>query len=172
MVMRYLKLKITLFTIVFVLILSLTSIKIKSFIITKKSEDKIVYVDKIKDNEKIIFSYIHSVSKTPIKEILYINGENISLQEVRYIDQGGAGMPEFTWDDEKFEKEGNEFVIKNFKRYFDHIPITVQKDYRDKLTFENKTLKLDEIISGNGIADIKVRDLSILEFFIYKFEGL
>lgn len=170
--MRHLKFKITLFAIVIILVLSLTLIKIKSFVITKNHESKVVYIDKIKDGEQIIFSYIHSVSKTPIKEILYIDGENISLQEVRYIDQGGAGMPEFTWGDEKFEKDGNEFVIKNFKRDFEHIPITVQKEYKDRLTFENKTLGLDEIIGGNGIADIKVSDLSMGKFFVYKLMGL
>lgn len=169
MMMRVFKRGLIFVFIIIIVVLFLSLFKIKCFVITKNHEDKVVYINEVKDGEKIVFSYIHSVSNTPINEILYIDGDKISLQEVRYIDQGGAGMPEFTWGDEVFEKEGKEFVIKNFRRDFEHIPITVQKEYKDILTFENKTLKLDEIIGGNGVADIRVRDLSILKFLLYKF---
>ncbi len=165
--MRSKKNKFIVLGLIILMIASLNFWRVNTFFIKDKNH-KVVYSEKIKEGTKFTFEYIHSVSKTPIEEELEIKNGCFKLIEVRYIDQGGAGMPEFSYGEEKFEKVGDKFIISNFDRVFQTIPITVQTKYKDTLVFENITLKLDELLEGNGTAILFTDNISIMKFLYYK----
>lgn len=119
----------------------------------------------MKDGEVFIASNIHSVSLTPLKEYLYPLDGKIALKEVRYVDQGGAGMPEYQWgSNEKFENKGDYFVISGFDRSFKDLIINVQKDYDNKLLFPSKGQKellLTDYVKDQSRVVLKIERLTI-----------
>jgi len=110
----------------------------------------VLFKHQIGPETAIKFSYIHSVSLTPIDEYLDVTIDGFLLRKVEYIDQGGAGMPEFTWDDQQFTIENGKFVIKGFDRFFESIVINVQKKYADVITIGNQKIDLYTLLGENG----------------------
>lgn len=119
----------------------------------------------MKEGEVFIASNIHSVSLTPLKEYFYPADGKIALQEVRYVDQGGAGMPEYEWgSNEKFENKGDYFVISGFDRSFKELIINVQKDYDNKLLFPNKgqrEIKFIDFVKDQSRVALKIERLTL-----------
>jgi len=120
---------------------------------------KVLFKHEIKPEMVVIFSYIHSVSLTPIEEYLDVNARGYVLRKVTYIDQGGAGMPEFAFGDQQFTIEDNTFVIKGFDRFFESITINVQKEYKDEIAVDNHILDLSMLLGKNGriVLDVEKR---------------
>lgn len=112
-----------------------------------KAHGQILRVLPIKDGEVFILTSIHSVSKTPIEEFIYPEEGAMKLKEVRYVDQGGAGMPEYNWGTkEKFENKGDYFVISGFDRSFKELVLNIQILYKNKLTIGRKELDLTNVV--------------------------
>ncbi len=151
------------------IIIVLMLIQVKVILLTQNSEQRLLFIRKVESGEQFSFSYIHSVSKTPITEVLEITDDNtFKVNEVQYIDQGGAGMPEYSWDDEVFEYREGKFILSNFSRIYPQINLTVQKKYKDKLLFNNETIELSNYIGDIGCVNLKASNVSLLRFILYK----
>ena len=110
----------------------------------------VLFKHEIKPEMVVIFRYIHSVSLTPIEEYLDVNAQGYTLRKVTYIDQGGAGMPEFAFGDQQFTIEDNTFVIKGFDRFFESITINAHEEYKDEIVVDNHNLDLSMLLGKNG----------------------
>jgi hypothetical protein len=109
-------------------------------------DNKTLAIKEYSDGDMLEFSYIHSVSKTPITEFLEIIPDGFMLRKVIYEDQGGAGMPEYASGNQEFYvDEDGKFVIDGFTRHFDSIDINVQEKYNDKIRINEKTIDLYSI---------------------------
>ncbi|WP_105619498.1 DUF1850 domain-containing protein [Vallitalea okinawensis] len=146
-------------------------IPIQCFVITDLEKNHIVKVIPIIEDEIVVYRYIHSVSKTPIEEYLVAINKEIALQEVRYIDQGGAGMPEYGYGDEEFENMGDYFVIRNFNRSFEEVVINVQDKYENEFIFEDSRVFLPDVIENNKRILIKIDDLPRGQIWLTRFKG-
>ena len=124
------------------------------------------HVSRVSNGDPIVFSYIHSVSKTPIEETLEVSKGLIHLVKVSYIDQGGAGMPEFGWGSEKFKIEDGKFVLEGFQRDFQQINITVQRAYDDRLKIGDHDVELIGIAKeGENISVACERKVAVVYVF-------
>ncbi len=119
-------------------------------VIRSEETNKPLFTQVVEPNMTIKFSYIHSVSVSPIEEFLEVTSEGYILRKVVYIDQGGAGMPEFAFGDQEFVIDDNKFVIQGFDRFFESIVINVQKKYEDKITLADNEIDLYKLLNKNG----------------------
>lgn len=75
-------------------------------------------------DRKFTLSFIHSVQKTPVYEIYYIDdNNNLILKETRYYSLG-VGLP-FTAESGHFSNENGEFRITGLNRKFPSISMMV-----------------------------------------------
>jgi len=159
----------TKFIVVIIIILLFLLCRQRVFTVFDQNENVVKYIQKVNIGDKIEFNYIHSVSKTPITETLEIQNGVLALNKVEYIDQGGAGMPEFPRGKEVFEVKDGKYIISNFDRKFKQIPIRVQEDYKDELTLNNENIKLYQIIENNKVALIETKKVPFIMYIYYKF---
>lgn len=117
--------------------------------ITDVENDDVLRNIPVKEGQVIVYHSIHSVSNTPLEEHLAIQGKELSLKEVRYIDQGGAGMPEYGYGSEVFENKGDYFVISNFQRVFPEIIFNIQEKYKNRLVVGQKGYDLTSMVPNN-----------------------
>lgn len=134
-----------LFMISALIVLVLAACPVDTLAVRGFKKGDIRHVSRVSNGEPIVFSYIHSVSKTPIEETLEVSNGKIRLVKVSYTDQGGAGMPEFEWGSEKFKIEGGKFVLEGFQREFKSMNITVQRAYDDRLEIGDEAIELIQI---------------------------
>lgn len=154
---------------VLIIVLLFLLCKQRVFIVFDQNENVVKYISKVNIGDKIEFKYIHSVSKTPITETLEIQNGILALNKVEYIDQGGAGMPEYPRGAEVFESKDGKFIISNFNRKFEQIPIRVQGKYKDELILNNENIKLYQIIENNKVALIETKKVPFIMYIYYKF---
>ncbi|HHW03191.1 MAG TPA: DUF1850 domain-containing protein [Thermoanaerobacterales bacterium] len=75
-------------------------------------------------DRKFTLSFTHSVQKTPVYEMYFIDGDNnLVLKETRYYSLG-VGLP-FTDENGHFSNENGEFRITGLNRKFSSISIMV-----------------------------------------------
>ena len=132
-------------------------------IIRSYDTNKILYKSVLKPNMMIEFSYIHSVSLTPIHEYLEVSTDGYILRKVVYIDQGGAGMPEFAYDNQEFTMEDGKFVLSGFDRFYETIVINAQQKYDDTITIDDQTIDLYSLLGENGRIILDVEKSLILK---------
>lgn len=133
---------------VIILIVSIMCFPIKALTFKEKT-NIILEAYPIEYGEELQYSFIHSVSKTPMIEVLRIEKDDaFHLKKVIYYDQGGAGMPEFTWGRETFEMEDGHFVLENFDRSFSRIALTIQKEYKNKIQYDGAEIDLCKLVEG------------------------
>jgi hypothetical protein len=132
--------------------------------IRSNQTNKVLYQSPITQNLGIEFSYIHSVSLTPIIEELNVTQQGFYLQKVIYIDQGGAGMPEFASGKQSFSIEEGKFVIDGFDRFFENIVINVQEKYDDQIKIEETIIDLDQLLGGNGKVILNVEKRLVFKY--------
>jgi len=154
---------------VFTIILLLLLCRQRVFIVFDQNENVVKYIRKVNIGDRLEFKYIHSVSKTPITETLEIQNGILALNKVEYVDQGGAGMPEFPRGSEIFEFKDGKYIISNFDRKFEQIPIRVQLKYKDELILNNENIKLYQIIENNKVALIETKKVPFIMYIYYKF---
>lgn len=92
-------------------------------------------------NGEFTLKFIHSVHHTPVFESYVINqGKDMMLTETRFYSLG-VGMP-FTDEGGTFSNEKGEFVIKNFNRKFNKIPLRVSPIPEHSIIIEGKIYPL------------------------------
>lgn len=67
---------------------------------------------------RLTVDFIHSVQKTPVREILKVEpgGKSLELVETRYH-SFGVGLP-FLAEEGEFRREGDDFVLRGMHRHF------------------------------------------------------
>jgi|GEM_PF-2230680 len=119
--------------------------------------------------DTIVFSFIHSVSNTPIYEYLEVLPDGFYLRKVVYEDQGGAGMPEYAADGQKFYIDENDrFVIDGIDRHFENILITVQEEYEDVLKIGENSYNLYELCGEDCSIEVSLTKRTNLMFLLKK----
>ncbi|MGA4718655.1 DUF1850 domain-containing protein [Fictibacillus nanhaiensis] len=77
-------------------------------------------------NEGSEFSieYIHSIHKTPVREIYQVRHEEILQTEMRF-QEFGVGMPSGAAEGEVFAQKGENYILSNMKRTFPSLDIRI-----------------------------------------------
>ncbi|MDI3481794.1 MAG: hypothetical protein PWQ97_1449 [Tepidanaerobacteraceae bacterium] len=92
-------------------------------------------------DRKFTLSFIHSVQKTPVYEVYYIDDDNnLVLKETRYYSLG-VGLP-FTDENGHFSNENGEFRITGLNRKFPSISIMVSPIPGHVIIIDGKTYPL------------------------------
>lgn len=119
-------------------------------------EEKPVLALSLGKDEVLQYHSIHSVTGTPLEELFTVSDKELKLKEVRYTDQGGAGLPEYGYGEEEFRNMGDYFSISNFDRSFKEIIYTIQQPYENRIIIRNTTYELTELIPHNKRARLSV----------------
>ncbi|MHC0551172.1 DUF1850 domain-containing protein [Salinicoccus sp. CNSTN-B1] len=73
---------------------------------------EVLYSTRIDDGERFSVEYIHSVERSPVKEIFEVRGTDIYTME-SHTESFGAGMP---YEGEVMELEDGKFIISEINR--------------------------------------------------------
>ncbi|MET3727138.1 hypothetical protein ABID52_000719 [Fictibacillus halophilus] len=79
---------------------------------------------KAKHGSEFSIEYIHSIHKTPVREIYQVHNEEIMQTEMRF-QEFGVGMPSGAADGEVFTHKGKNYILSNMKRTFPSLDIRI-----------------------------------------------
>ena len=82
------------------------------FSISDMETGEALYGDRVEDGERFSVTYIHSVERSPVKEVFEVRGTEIYTME-SHTESFGAGMP---YEGEVMELEDGKFVISDINR--------------------------------------------------------
>ena len=110
--------------------------------------------------------YTHSIHLSEVKESYKIRPDNkITQVELMYKDTA-IGMPANAEEGETFEMKNGEYYIKNMKREFDDIPLSVgQVVSNHRLIFKNKVYPISKFVQPGSFIRIEIRKLSLWEIW-------
>jgi len=99
-----------------IIIIILFSIPLHTLEFRSFSDGEIIFKKIVYPEDQFILKYTHSVARTPVWEIFYIDKDyQIILIETDFLDHG-AGLPYTAFDKEIFVEEEGRFKIKNMQR--------------------------------------------------------
>lgn len=155
----FMKPKIEIFILVFIMLLGLffssyRVVREKALVIrdVEQNTQKVIPVPE----RKFVLSFIHSVQKTPVYEIFYIEDNNkLTLRETKYYSLG-VGLP-FNEVNSKFSNDEGEFDLK-FTRDFDSIPIRVSPIPKHEINIGGKVYPLTVFVKPEDLMIISATD--------------
>ncbi len=89
------------------------------------------------------------MSNTPLEETLAVAKGGFEAVKVRFKDQSGAGLPEYTYDEGKFYTEDGWLVIEGVNRYYERLSFRVNVLYDNKLDVNGSEILLYDLVEGN-----------------------
>ncbi|MBD7963013.1 DUF1850 domain-containing protein [Fictibacillus norfolkensis] len=78
----------------------------------------------VKEGSEFSIEYIHSIHKTPVREIYHVHHEVILQTEMRF-QEFGVGMPSGAAEGEVFAQKGENYILSNMKRTFPSLDIRI-----------------------------------------------
>ncbi|MBH0156967.1 DUF1850 domain-containing protein [Fictibacillus sp. 5RED26] len=116
---------------IFITILILLSLTIasivpffKSVVIEDGKTGKSLAFFDAKQGSEFSIEYIHSIHKTPVREIYQVHNEEILQTEMRF-QEFGVGMPSGADEGEVFAQKGENYILSNMKRTFPSLDIRI-----------------------------------------------
>ncbi|MED1862321.1 DUF1850 domain-containing protein [Fictibacillus nanhaiensis] len=116
---------------IFISILILVSLAIASMVpfftsvvIEEGKTGKSLAFFDVKQDSEFSIEYIHSIHKTPVREIYQVHHEKIRQTEMRF-QEFGVGMPSGAAEGEVFTQKGENYVLTNMKRTFPSLDIRI-----------------------------------------------
>ena len=119
------------------------------------STKKIIFSRRVAPGDIFSTLYIHSVEKTPVKEIFVIDNQyRIILSETR-VSSSGAGLLSQIFGEEQFLLKDGKFIIKNINKFLPFIPLKIGKNSHNTFFFKEKMIDLSTLI-GDGLVYIRI----------------
>ncbi|WP_411843355.1 DUF1850 domain-containing protein [Salinicoccus sp. HZC-1] len=81
-------------------------------IVMDMNTEEVLFSQKVEQGERFEVTYIHSVERSPVKEIFEVRGQDIYTME-SHTESFGAGMP---YTGEEIEMKNGKFIIKDINR--------------------------------------------------------
>jgi hypothetical protein len=89
-------------------------------------ELRLVKVIPVASGERITYSYVHSVQKTPVDEIIEVSAGGYLVVRETVYDMYGAGLPsDFLCGDYSIDAQSGKFRISNMSREMHSLPVRV-----------------------------------------------
>jgi len=120
------------------------------------STKKIIFSRRVAPGDNFSTLYIHSVEKTPVKEIFVIDNQYRIILSETQVSSSGAGLPSQIFGEEEFLLEDGSFIINNINRFLPFIPLKVGKNSHNTFFFKETIIDLSSII-GDGLVYIRIR---------------
>jgi len=117
---------------------------------------KIIFSEIVVPGDIFSTLYIHSVEKTPVKEIFLVDNQYRIILSETHVSSSGAGLPSQIFGEEKFILKDGNFIINNINRFLPFIPLKVGKNSHNKFFFKETIIDLSSII-GDGLVYIRIR---------------
>jgi len=103
----------------------------------------------VEEGQEMVYTSIHSVSNTPLEETLVVVDGGFEAVKVRFKDQSGAGLPEYTYNDSDFYTEDGWLVIEGFNRSYESLSFRVNQLYDNRLKVNGSQILLYNLVGGN-----------------------
>lgn len=131
------------------------------------SKGTIRWMQKVKGGTTFEIYSIHSVTNTPLVELLEIKEEGgFITTAVRYKDQGGAGLPEFNYSGEIFAVEEDGYVISGLNRHYQQLTSWVDKAYDNTIRLDGKEVKLFELVADKPFVLLRIENMSLIDYYL------
>lgn len=154
--------------IVTTLLLLLRPVKVLTF---KDEANRMLFdIIEIERDQLIEYTFIHSVSKTPVIEGLWVNdNDDFVTTTVKYQDQSGAGLPEQAFAAEDFEQRDGWFVMKGLSVSSPSITMHVNINYQNTLRINQKEIRLYRFFEEDkGILTLSSSSTPFIVYFLEK----
>ncbi|MBA7500129.1 hypothetical protein ES704_02882 [subsurface metagenome] len=119
------------------------------------STKKIIFSRRVAPGDIFSTLYIHSVEKTPVKEIFVINNQYRIILSETQVSSSGAGLPSQVFKEEQFLLKDGKFIIKNINKFLPFIPLKVGKNSHNTFFFKEEMIDLSTLI-GDGLVYIRI----------------
>lgn len=120
------------------------------------STKKIIFSRRVVPGDDFSTLYIHSVEKTPVKEIFVIDNQYRIILSETQVSSSGAGLPSQIFKEEQFFLKDGKFIIKNINKFLPFIPLKVGKASHNIFFFKEEMIDLSTLI-GDGLVYIKIK---------------
>ena len=120
------------------------------------STKKIIFSRRVVPGDDFSTLYIHSVEKTPVKEIFVIDNQYRIILSETQVSSSGAGLPSQIFEEDQFLLKDGKFIINNINIFLPFIPLKVGKTSHNIFFFREEIIDLSTLI-GDGIVYIRIR---------------
>jgi len=120
------------------------------------STKKIIFSRRVVPGDNFSTLYIHSVEKTPVKEIFVIDNQYRIILSETQVSSSGAGLPSQIFEEEQFLLKDGKFIINNINIFLPFIPLKVGKTSHNIFFFKEEIVDLSSLI-GDGLVYIQVK---------------
>jgi len=120
------------------------------------STKKIIFSRSVVPGDNFSTLYIHSVEKTPVKEIYVIDNQYRIILSETQVSSSGAGLPSQIFEEEQFLLKDGKFIINNINIFLPFIPLKVGETSHNIFFFKEEIVDLSSLI-GDGLVYIQVK---------------
>ncbi|QQK78932.1 DUF1850 domain-containing protein [Salicibibacter cibi] len=117
--------------------------------------DDVLFSEEIEPGDTFFHEYIHSVMKTPIREVFEINSDFEIVSKETWTQAFGAGIPYES--NEPIRKEDDFYVIPDDGRVVEELRLIPSNLYTHTFQFKNKTLYLSDMAENDRRVMIHVQ---------------
>jgi hypothetical protein len=116
-----------------------------------------VYVRRpIQDGGEFAIEFVHSVNRSPVREIFRVRGTETVLVAVRFF-SFGAGMQSDLEEGQVMSRDGDALVITGFDRSFEDLNYIVGTVSDHLLLINGETVSLRDLCGRNAHIKIRIR---------------
>ncbi|MBN1828700.1 MAG: DUF1850 domain-containing protein [Deltaproteobacteria bacterium] len=152
------------FLLLIVAIISLVHLHIVS--IETPRNEQVLYVSKISPGDRFSLSFIHSVEHCPVRDHIRIDDACRMVTYATEFWSSRTGLPYAPFGDETFTVEGNHYRIGNMNRVIPAIFQWVDKQYDNRLVFDDgREIRLPDL-AGNTLLKLSVLRASLF-WYVY-----
>lgn len=130
-----------------------------------KTGKLLAYFD-AKEGSEFSIEYIHSIHKTPVREIYQVHQKEILQTEMRF-QEFGVGMPSGAAEGEVFKHKGESYILSNMKRTFPSLDIRIgQIIANHTLLLKGNRYPFSKISGKGSWVSIKAEKLNVWQRLI------
>lgn len=135
--------------------------------VTDRETEKGLLKLEVVEGESLIYSYIHSVSGTEIREYIRVDEEDLITFKVMYKDQSGAGLPEYIDEGAVFSQVDGWMVIEGLERVVSPMQIHVSEVYQNRIQVGDMDFLLsDRFRNAKGSVRVEVRTVPYIVYIM------
>lgn len=120
------------------------------------------------EEDTFIYSYLHSVSRTQVREHIRMTPEGqLVTYKVMFKDQSGAGLPEYVDEKAVFTQEDEWMVIDGLQRMVSPMQIHVNEEYLNRIHYKEAVYDLfADLEEGKGSVLVELTSIPYIVYLL------
>lgn len=140
---------------------------VRLFLITDFKTGEILYASDISTGDSFSISYIHSVNKSPVEDMFYIDSDYNTVLTKSIFRSFGAGMPSTVEDGGRYVYFKDRIELTDINRKIDSLLLFAGVIADHHFRMKGKDIKLIELVPPQRNVHFGVRKITVYRYIEY-----